>query len=216
MGTTYTRPVVNGTPTTGQVVKAAHINEPIDQIYDTILAGGVTDSQLASSSVTTPKLATAAVTAAKMDGTLPDASAMATSAAPAIDKELANKKYVDDQVAAASTWQTSGVEVFNATFSSASTFQDLDLSVEVGSNSVLVLLEVKSSTNMDYVAKPKGTGGTYTAHENPSGFDMGCAQAHFFGANEFAYLIISTDSNGVLQHGADTGTAIVKLIGFVS
>ena len=94
--TTYTRPVVNGTPTTGQVVKAAHVNEPIDQIYDTILAGGITADQIAAGAVDTAELATAAVTAAKMDGTLPDASAMATSAAPTTDAQLANKKYVDE------------------------------------------------------------------------------------------------------------------------
>ncbi len=95
--TTYTRPLVNGTPTTGQVVKAGHVNEPIDQIYDTILAGGITADQIAVGAVDTSELATAAVTAVKMDGTLPDASEMATSAAPTIDKQLANKKYVDDQ-----------------------------------------------------------------------------------------------------------------------
>ncbi len=96
MGITYSRPLGAGTPTTGETVFAAQLNDPIDQIYDTILALGITDSQLASSSVTTPKLATAAVTAAKMDGTLPDASALATSAAPTLDKQVANKKYVDD------------------------------------------------------------------------------------------------------------------------
>lgn len=96
--TTYTRPLVNGTPTTGQVVKAGHVNEPIDQIYDTILAGGITADQIAAGAVDTSELATAAVTAAKMDGTLPDASAMATSAAPTTDAQLANKKYVDDQI----------------------------------------------------------------------------------------------------------------------
>ena len=96
--TTYTRPVVNGTPMTGQVVKAAHVNEPIDQIYDTILAGGITADQIAAGAVDTSELATAAVTAAKMDGTLPDTSAMATSAAPTTDAQLANKKYVDDNI----------------------------------------------------------------------------------------------------------------------
>ncbi len=96
--TTYTRPVTGGTPTTGQVVKAVHVNEPVDQIYDTILAGGITSDQIAAGAVDTSELATEAVTAAKMDGTLPDASAMATSAAPTIDKQLANKKYVDDQI----------------------------------------------------------------------------------------------------------------------
>ncbi len=77
--TTYTRPVVNGTPTTGQVVKAAHVNEPIDQIYDTILAGGITADQIAAGAVDTAELATAAVTAAKMDGTLPDGSTLAAA-----------------------------------------------------------------------------------------------------------------------------------------
>ncbi len=105
--TTYTRPLVNGTPTTGQVVKAAHVNEPIDQIYDTILAGGITSDQIAAGAVDTSELATAAVTAAKMDGTLPDASAMATSAAPTTDAQLANKKYVDDNVGSANYSPTS-------------------------------------------------------------------------------------------------------------
>ena len=99
--TTYTRPLGGGTPTTGQVVKAVHVNDPIDQIYDTILAGGITADQIAVGAVDTSDLATAAVTAAKMDGTLPDASAMATSTAPTTDKQLANKKYVDDQIVSA-------------------------------------------------------------------------------------------------------------------
>ena len=99
--TTYTRPLGGGTPTTGQVVKAVHVNDPVDQIYDTILAGGITSDQIAAGAVDTSELATAAVTAAKMDGTLPDTSEMATSAAPTTDKQLANKKYVDDQIAAA-------------------------------------------------------------------------------------------------------------------
>ncbi len=94
--TTYTRPLGGGTPTTGQVVKAVHVNDPIDQIYDTILAGGITADQIAVGAVDTSELATAAVTAVKMDGTLPDASEMATSAAPTTDKQLANKLYVDN------------------------------------------------------------------------------------------------------------------------
>ena len=98
--TTYTRPLGGGTPATGQVVKAVHVNDPIDQIYDTILAGGITSDQIAVGAVDTSELATAAVTAAKMDGTLPDASAMATSAAPTTDAQLANKKYIDDQILA--------------------------------------------------------------------------------------------------------------------
>lgn len=99
--TTYARPVTGGTPTTGQTVLAVHVNEPVDQIYDTILAGGITSDQIAAGAVDTSELATAAVTAAKMDGTLPDASEMATSAAPTTDKQLANKKYIDDQILSA-------------------------------------------------------------------------------------------------------------------
>ncbi len=98
--TTYTRPLGGGTPTTGQVVKAVHVNDPIDQIYDTILAGGITKDQIAAGAVDTSELATAAVTAAKMDGTIPDGSTLATSAAPSVDAGVANKKYIDDQIAA--------------------------------------------------------------------------------------------------------------------
>ena len=97
--TTYTRPLGGGTPTDGQPVEAVHVNDPIDQIYDTILAGGITSDQIAAGAVDTSELATAAVTAAKMDGTLPDGSAMATSTAPIEDEDIANMKYVDDQVA---------------------------------------------------------------------------------------------------------------------
>ena len=103
--TTYTRPLVNGTPTTGQVVKAAHVNEPIDQIYDTILAGGITGDQVAAGAIDTAELATAAVTRAKMDGTIPDGSTTATNTAPTDEKGLANKKYVDDQIIAIDTDQ---------------------------------------------------------------------------------------------------------------
>ena len=99
--TTYTRPLGGGTPTTGQVVKAVHVNDPIDQIYDTILAGGITADQIAAGAVDTSELATAAVTAVKMDGTLPDGSEMATSTAPTTDKQLANKKYIDDIIGSA-------------------------------------------------------------------------------------------------------------------
>ncbi len=97
--TTYSRPLTGGTPTTGETVLAVHVNEPIDQIYDTILAGGITGDQIATGAVDTSELATEAVTRAKMDGTIPDASAMATSTAPTLDAQLANKKFVDDQVA---------------------------------------------------------------------------------------------------------------------
>ncbi len=137
--TTYTRPLVNGTPTTGQVVKAGHVNEPIDQIYDTILAGGITSDQIAAGAVDTSELATAAVTAAKMDGTLPDASAMATSAAPTTDAQLANKKYVDDQIhlgnilgqaRAIAYWDADGAEniTFNASVAKNASAGDFTVS----------------------------------------------------------------------------------------
>ncbi len=64
--TTYTRPVVNGTPTTAQTIKAAHINEPVDFLFDTVLAGGITADQLAALSVTAGKIGTDAVITAKI------------------------------------------------------------------------------------------------------------------------------------------------------
>ena len=144
--TTYTRPLVNGTPTTGQVVKAGHVNEPIDQIYDTILAGGITADQIAVGAVDTSELATAAVTAAKMDGTLPDASAMATSAAPTLDKHLANKKYVDDQ-RFQNRGDPSSVDFAVGDLLTDGNWNDLNLSSIVSAGARAVLLKVAVQDN---------------------------------------------------------------------
>ncbi len=217
--TTYTRPLGGGTPTTGQVVKAVHVNDPIDQIYDTIFAGGITADQIAAGAVDTAELATAAVTAAKMDGTLPDASAMATATAPTTDAQLANKKYIDDEIttaaAGAGFWKTSGATVLNATMAAATTFQDLDLSGTVGSNAALVFLEVSETQGDIVVVKPKGFGGIYTKHS--FGTNEGACINDFAASSQFCYFIVATDSSGVIQIAASTNssTITVKLIGYV-
>ena len=187
--TTYTRPVVNGTPTTGQTIKAAHINEPVDFLFDTVLAGGITDDQLAALSVTEGKIATAAVTQSKIEGTLPDGSSMATSAAPGADAELANKKYVDDithvNVEGSPTSETTGALTIH-------TWTDLKLTDVTAK--ALVILRVSGDGFSFVGVRPKGD----TAYKENS-MDANAGGAHVGRVNitdETATLITPTDASG--------------------
>ncbi|KKN00015.1 hypothetical protein LCGC14_1142030 [marine sediment metagenome] len=209
--TTYTRPLVNGTPTTGQVVKAAHVNEPIDQIYDTILAGGITSDQIAAGAVDTTELATAAVTRAKMDGTIPDGSTTATNTAPTDEKGLANKKYVDDQVPT-SGFFTAATDEFNVTVGVGSTFEDLDISSSVGANVALVFFQIESQVD-DVKIKPKGEGGAYSAHPLGEGVSFNLSGS---APSEFVYGTVTTDSSGIIQVAAFTTSQFtLKVLGYI-
>ena len=156
--------------------------------------------------------------------TLGDASLLKTSAAPTTDAMIANKKYVDDEITSAVAgtgfWKTSSTTVFNTTLTAANTFQDLDLSAQVGTNSALVFLEVSPATGgQNFALKPKGQGsGTYTNHINgTSGFSMGGCVMQPDGVNNIAYMTVATDSSGVIQIGAssNTNTYTIKLLGYV-
>ncbi len=204
--TTYTRPVTGGTPTTGQVVKAVHVNEPVDQIYDTILAGGITSDQIAAGAVDTSELATAAVTAAKMDGTLPDASAMATSAAPTIDKQLANKKYVDDQDAAgvAGQWHHDGSALNGGNAVSIPT-PGTYVTVATGlSNRALCYIKVQLTAE-------SGGGAAITVIDDDETGDFahekfnanGGVARTFIGLNEFGLIVVECNASGDIKITVD-------------
>ena len=213
--TTYTRPLSGGTPTTGQVVKAVHVNDPIDQIYDTILAGGITADQIATGAVDTSELATAAVTAAKMDGTLPDASAMATSTAPTLDKELANKKYVDDEITTAKTdvgFTFDGTQIFDSTC--PTTFTDLDVAfaASITAQRMLVHMRIRNF----------GTAETFQFRTNGDTEDVGAGINDSSGTsvarlnnNNLGYITVLTDSNGIIEwQGLGAKSVDIFLLGF--
>lgn len=139
--------------------------------------------------------------------TLPDTSALATSGAPAADAQLANKKYADDK-----GWNNDGTTVFNASMTAADTFQDLDLSSYVGSTYALVYLEATSNGVGKLAAKPKGYGGSASAHwVNGSSY----IPSNF--SSKYGYITVATDSAGVIQIASDEDatTFTIKLVGFI-
>lgn len=150
--------------------------------------------------------------------TIADSSQLATSAAPTADADIANKKYVDDQMAMAAIGALSGASVFSTTMTAASTWQDLDLSATIGANAALIFLEVAASTTGTYAAKPKGHGSsTFARHWDSNGYDYGCCQFKSEGTDEVGYITLMTDSSGVIQHGASNNTTswAVTLIGYI-
>lgn len=120
------------------------------------------------------------------------------------------------------TLTVSGTQVFNTTMTSANTFQDLDLSGTIGSNSTLVHLEIvvaAAAGSSFYAAKTKGEGSaTFTEHYqsggNPSGGGVHSGEA---ASSSYGQTTLLTDSSGVIQHGFtnNTSTITVKLLAYI-
>ena len=144
--------------------------------------------------------------------TIADASVTKTTAAPAADAQISNKKYVDDK-----GFNADGNQIFSAAMGGANTFQDLDLSSVVGSVPSLVFLEVTAAGSTTYACKPKGFGSaTFSKHIAGSSGANGCCVSTYTGSGEFAYFTVQTNSTGVIQHGATNTEAItIKVIGFI-
>jgi hypothetical protein len=146
--------------------------------------------------------------------TLGDASLLKTSAAPTTDAMIANKKYVDDKGA-----NDDGSTVFNTTMTAADTFQDLDLSAQVGTTTALVYLEVSADADTVYVAKPKGFGSATFANHYDTGEASygGNVIASTQASGKFAYIACMTDTSGVIQHASASNavTFTIKLVGFI-
>lgn len=150
---------------------------------------------------------------------LPDEARLTTDAAPTEDTQIANKKYTDDQcdahIGVAGQFHAAGDTVFNTTMTAASTFQDLDLSSVVGSNSALVFLEVLCNGTITFAVKPKGYGGAYSAHVLQNSVGGCCMWQH---ANDtYSYGIVATDASGVVQIGAgnNSSTFTIKIVGYI-
>jgi len=132
---------------------------------------------------------------------LSDAARMATDAPPGEDTGVVNKKYVDDSKTGTAdlTISSNNITTNGAT---PATWTDLDLSSVVGLNSALVYIRVRAvGGTLDFQARTKG-------HTK----NIGQASATWFGAGVSAgtmgddsevYLLVLTDSNGVIQiqHG---------------
>ncbi len=123
------------------------------------------------------------------------------------------KTYIDNR-----GWTQSNTQVFATSMTTAATFQDLDLSATIGSNTALVFLSVQhSGSGGVYVTKEKGTGSAYTAYNSgAAGSGMGASTINFEGTNKIGHIIVSANSSGVIQHGTNNNseTITVSVIGY--
>jgi hypothetical protein len=146
---------------------------------------------------------------------IPDGAVLATSGAPVVDAGIANKLYVDTQVATKGSF-ISGSVVFNNYCSAANTWQDLDLSAQVGAKVAMVYLEVTGAAAMYVAVKPKGYGGIAVNHTSSG--DLGASQGYM--GSKYCYMMCMTNASGVIQIAANQGgnaawTITMKLIGYV-
>ena len=117
------------------------------------------------------------------------------------------------------TTSGSGAIVFNAHLTTASTWQDLNLSAWVGARRVMVYLEVATPNGASYMVKPKGYGSSdVTKHWGTGGNGYwGASALNTNESGSYGYLVCVTDSNGVIQHACQNNTQVVtvKLIAFM-
>lgn len=135
------------------------------------------------------------------DGKVDDGAAQTTSAAPSADAEIANKKYVDDEITTAiaaaigvaGQWHHDGRQIYAV--NAPTSFTDFDLSSYVGSNYALVYLKVRNNS---------GSSRKYWFRENGETEDFkdpaGGVSTTEVGANgKFEYIIVETDSSGIFE-----------------
>ena len=147
---------------------------------------------------------------------IPDGSEMATTAAPTVDADIVNKKYVDDQIAAevvgVARFGYSGAVVWNTSFGTPNVWQTLDLSGIVGSNRAVVTIKVVSDNTVAYQHALNETG-VLLYHVGFNGPDS----VTFNNTGDAAYFTLMTDSAGKFSHGATSGTVTitVTLLGYI-
>jgi len=150
-----------------------------------------------------------------------DEDAMGTDSATAVASQQSIKAYVDTQdaavIAGAGFVKASTDIVFNTTMTVASTFQALDLSGTVGSNTALVFLEVTANAAGNYVTKPTGRGGAFGIHYNANHRDYGGTNIVFEANGDIGYVTVLTDSSGSIDHGytLNSTTITITVLGYI-
>jgi len=134
--------------------------------------------------------------------TLPTGTTAVTQSASDNSTAVATTAYADAGVAAATQTVFDTTEVFNGTGSTS--YTDLDLSSVIGVNQKMVMLKVNMGTTGGYYSsfKMKGTSGTFPNTSNP----VGTASLVLSNSGESGYVIVPTDTSGVVQWRINTGT----------
>lgn len=120
------------------------------------------------------------------------------------------------QLEAASFLNISSATVFNTSLTSSNTWQDLDLSSEVGVNAALVFFEIKAGGSIDFWYKPKGQGAGSAANHRMDGGGIGNIDFPA-GGNKYTYGICMTDGSGVIQIAGDdnSNTLTIKILSYI-
>lgn len=143
--------------------------------------------------------------------TLADASLLKTTAAPGADAQIANKKYVDDQVTAAKAavgWVHDGSTTISL-ITLTTTFQDVDTGI--GGRGI-AFLKVKPTQNLCTIFfKTKGEADTESGQTSES---MGCTAGRAE-SGRFFYVWCETDASGFVQAkrvaGTDSNVTVVVM-----
>ncbi len=183
---------------------------------------GISSTQLATNSVTTVKIQNNAISLAKMAtqadqtvlGNVSGGSAVPT-AVPIVG--AAGILINDDALGTSDTkGATQGnikayVDSFSlkysgdsGTFSTNTSYQDLDLSSVVGSNRAMVIMEVFDKTGTftnDIFFRTKGSSADHGETANSAGW--GASGASLSTTNGGGTIVVITDSSGVIEHTAD-------------
>ncbi len=154
------------------------------------------------------------------DGKVKDGAVFSTSAAPSVDAGVANKKYVDDTVP--TTFAVSdGSTVLFATgnLTTANTFQDINASGTVGSNSALLIIKIVVAGGITVAARTNGESGTGAAwgSDGAGVVPRGAQNAHMDTTGDIATLVVMTDSSGIFEIAGSSNSVdiTVTLIGYI-
>ena len=216
MATTYTVTTSFSADTTAI---ASEVNQNFTDILDALNNGF--DATNLTGTIALARISD--LTATQMASTFfLDQDAMGSNSATAVASQQSIVAYVAAQVAAGVAgvgfYKASGTTILTATAATtANTFQDLDISATVGANVALLLIEVTADAGAYIAVKPKGTGGTGTAHGSNSGASHdGCAHVYMAGGSQYVYVVTATDSSGIFQWTANNASNVtMKLIGYV-
>jgi len=157
--------------------------------------------------------------------TLGDTSALATSGAPTADAQIANKKYVDDQISSA----VSGAGFFkdgagatvgkfdgsaSAHVTAANTWEDVDSGLGC---QALIFLELYMATATTGAVKPKDYGSATATQHWGLAYGTGTALFSTSSSQKYVYLVVMTDSSGIFQIASDSTADLltIKLMGYV-
>ena len=110
--------------------------------------------------------------------------------------------------------------IFNDSMAAANTFQNLDISAYVGARYAKCFLEMFSSVGVgNYACKPRYFGsGTFSDHIQSAAGKGAGACCIDFNVMKYGYLVCTTNSQGIIEHGNSNNTDIitVKMIGFIT